>query len=349
MDHEANPPGRAKLSDVARLAGVSASTVSRVLSRPDLVAEPTRTRVAEAVAATGYRLNHAARNLRKQRTGSVVALVPNLGNPFFAKILDGMGRELAAAGYDLLVADTLDESGRHRDLRAFLDPSRADGIILLDGLVPHADLTGGAGLPPVVTACEWIEGADLPRVVLDNRQGARLAVAHLRELGHDRIGLIGGPPDNVLHKARLDGAMQEARNAGITLFPGDFSLQAGRGAASDWIAMPAHSRPTAVFAFSDEMACAFQSGLIRAGHRVPADLSLIGFDDIDLASHLTPALTTIRQPKRALGREAARIVLARIAGHAAPAITRLQPRLMVRETTAAPPESANRTASPTGA
>lgn len=335
MDQDASPPGRAKLSDVARLAGVSASTVSRVLSRPDLVAEETRTRVAEAVSATGYRLNHAARNLRKQRTGSVVALVPNLGNPFFAKILDGMGRELAAAGYDLLVADTLDEGGQHRSLRGFLDPSRADGIILLDGLVAHGDL-GGAGSPPVVTACEWIDGTGLPRVALDNHMGGRLALAHLRELGHSRIGLIGGPPNNVLHKARLHGALDEAAWAEITMFEGDFTLQSGQIAARRWIAMAPGDRPTAIFAFSDEMACAFQSGLMREGFRVPQDVSLIGFDDIELASHLTPALTTIRQPKRALGQQAARIVLARIEGRSVPASTLLQPRLMLRETTGSP-------------
>ncbi|WP_313352627.1 LacI family DNA-binding transcriptional regulator, partial [Paracoccus sp. (in: a-proteobacteria)] len=115
-------PGRARLSDVARRAGVSASTVSRVLSNPGVVAEATRAAVMQAVAETGYRMNHAARNLRKQRTGCVVALLPNLGNPFFAKILDGMGRELAAGGYDLLVADTLEDSGRHTRLDRFLDP-----------------------------------------------------------------------------------------------------------------------------------------------------------------------------------------------------------------------------------
>lgn len=317
------------------MAGVSASTVSRVLSRPDMVAEETRTRVAEAVAATGYRLNRAARNLRKQRTGSVVALVPNLGNPFFAKILDGMGRELAAAGYDLLVADTLDEDGRHRSLRGFLDTSRADGIILLDGLVSHGNLQG-AGLPPVVTACEWIEDTQLPRVALDNRMGGQLALAHLRDLGHTRIGLIGGPPENVLHKARLQGAFDMADGVEVTIFDGDFSLRSGQIAAQRWMSMPSDERPTAIFAFSDEMACAFQSGLIREGFCVPRDVSLIGFDDIDLASHLTPALTTVRQPKRALGQEAARTVLARIEGKAVAASTLLQPRLMLRETTGRP-------------
>ncbi|MDT1062174.1 LacI family DNA-binding transcriptional regulator [Paracoccus sp. CPCC 101403] len=327
-------PPRIKLADVARLAGVSASTVSRVLSNPGLVAEATRSAVIEAVEASGYRVNHAARNLRKQRTGSVVALVPNLGNPFFAKILDGMGRELASAGYDLLVADTMDGQGRHIALQRFLDPSRADGIILLDGLVPAEDLLGGIEIPPVVTACEWIEDADLPRVMFDNHEGGRMAVRHLRDLGHRHVGLIGGPEENVLHKARLAGAGAAAPDVRLTVFSGDFTLQAGHAAAMQWQALPPAERPGAIFAFSDEMACAFVATLQRHGFSVPRDVSVVGFDDIELVSHLSPALTTIRQPKREIGRQAARIILERIEGRDVPPMTLLEPRLMLRETTA---------------
>lgn len=336
MNTRISTPGRAKISDVAKLAGVSPATVSRVLSRPGLVADATRQAVMDAVATTGYRMNHAARNLRKQRTGSVVALVPNLGNPFFAKILDGMGRELARCGYDLLVADTLEGEGRHRTLERFLDPSRADGIILLDGLVPHVDLDQRDDLPPIITACEWIEGASLPRVMLDNREGGRMALAHLRELGHERIGILGGPPENVLHQARLAGAEDGADGARLIPFRGDFTLASGQAAADLWAEMPPETRPTAVFAFSDEMACAFMARLQRQGFAVPRDVSVIGFDDIELASHLTPALTTIRQPKRDLGRAAACIILDRIAGREIAEVTLLAPRLMLRESTAQP-------------
>ncbi|CAM3332152.1 transcriptional regulator, LacI family [Paracoccus aminovorans] len=334
MNEETGPQSRVRLSDVARVAGVSTATVSRVLSNPGLVAMATRDAVAEAVRRTGYRMNHAARNLRKGRTGCVVALVPNLGNPFFAKILDGMGRGLAAEGYDLLVADTHDHRSLAATLHRFQDPSRADGIILLDGRAAAADLRPAPDLPPVVTACEWVPGADLPRVMLDNRMGARLAITHLRQLGHRRIGLIGGPAANVLHQARLAGAQDAAGDLPMIQFEGDFSLQSGQEAARRWLAMPPASRPSAIFAFSDEMACGFVADVMRAGMRVPADVSVIGFDDIELASHLFPALTTIRQPKRDLGRMAAQVVLAVIAGKAVPPVTLLEPQLMPRETTA---------------
>lgn len=337
MDKGLTSSGRARLSDVAKLAGVSTATVSRVLSCPDLVAEATREAVAEAVVATGYRMNHAARNLRKQRTGSVVALVPNLGNPFFAKILDGMGKELAKAGYDLLVADTLDDAGRHTTLQRFMDASRADGIILMDGMVPMDHLRGTHGrsdLPPLITACEWVEESELPRVMLDNREGARMAVQHLRDLGHRHIGVIGGPDQNVLHKSRLAGVHDVADGLRLTLFGGDFTLQAGREAAEHWMELAPDRRPSTVFAFSDEMACAFMASLQRRGIIAPRDISIVGFDDIELVSHLAPALTTIRQPKRELGRQAARTILQRISGAEVDAVTLLAPQLMLRETTA---------------
>lgn len=324
---------RVKLQDVARRAGVSVATVSRVLSRPGLVADSTRSAVLRAVEETGYRMNHAARNLRKQRTGSVVALVPNLGNPFFAQILEGMGHELARAGYSLLVADTLEDQGRRTALSRFLDPSRSDGVILLDGLVPLTETEGRPDLPPIITACEWVEGSDAPRVMLDNHQGARLAVRHLRDLGHDHLGLIGGPAENTLHRARMAGALEAAGSARITQFPGDFSMSSGQAAAWSWATLPPRDRPTGIFAFSDEMACAFMAGLQRMGHQIPRDVSIIGFDDIELASYLAPALTTIRQPKRELGRMAAEILLARIAGKTVAPCTLLAPALMRRETT----------------
>lgn len=326
----------ARLADVARHAGVSVATVSRVLARPQMVSPATREVVRAAVVATGYRVNHAARNLRKQRTGAIVALVPNLGNPFFAKILAGMGAELAQSGYDLLIGDTMAEGGRHRTLTRFLDPSRADGIILMDGQVTADDLAALPAAPPVIMACEWIEAAALPRVVLDNARGTELAVRHLLGLGHRRLGWIGGPDHNVLHRTRCDGM---ARVLG-TLPPGydgDFSLAAGASAARCWLAQSALTRPTGIVAFSDEMAAGFMGELTRAGIVIAADVSVVGFDDIEWVAHLPTPLTTIRQPKRDLGRHAARFLIDRIAGKPIPEITVLDPELVVRASTGPAP------------
>lgn len=328
--------GPTRLADVARLAGVSPATVSRVLSRPGMVADATRDAVMEAIRTSGYRLNHAARNLRKQRTGAIVALVPNLANPFFAKILAGMGRTLEVAGYDLLVADTQSESGRHRALARFLDPSRADGVILLDGLVGAQELLDLHRGPPLVMACEWIEGSDLPRVVLDNAAGAAMAAEHLKSLGHQRIACIGGPSRNVLHITRMQGVERVLGPEGFMMIAGDFTLESGNRAGRLWRELPPDRRPTGVISFSDEMACAFISDLQRHGFVVPRDVSVVGFDDIELVSHLTPALTTIRQPKREIGRLAATTILILVEGRDAPECVTIAPELMLRASTAPP-------------
>lgn len=305
-------PSPARVRDVARLARVSTATVSRALSQPDRVTKDTREAVMAAVAATGYRVNHAARSLRQQRAGMVVALVPNLANPFFSRILAGMGEALGEAGTGLIVADTQGAQGSTTARDAVLNGTRSDGVVLLDGRIMAGLAPPGPGQPVLVTACEWLDEGGLPAVIVDNADGARQAVAHLAGLGHRHVALLMGPEGNVLTRERLAGAEAAAAAAGVALtrLPGDFSLAAGVEAARAILALPRPARPTAVFAFSDYMACGFMAEVQRGGLRVPGDLSVIGFDDIDLAPHLLPALTTIHQPRDTIGRRAAETVLA---------------------------------------
>jgi LacI family repressor for deo operon, udp, cdd, tsx, nupC, and nupG len=305
----------ATIQDVARIAGVSTATVSRALSNPDVVARSTREAVTRAVEATGYRVNRTARNLRRQRTGSVIALVPNLANPFFSQILSGMASVLTPAGYGLLIADT--QTGPDPDARLthYLRSGLADGLVLLDGTLP-AEALGEAGRPPVITACEWMPGP-LPSVRAENAAGAAMAVAHLAAMGHRAIGHITGPGGNVLTDTRRLGFEVGMRDAGLPLrpdwiFDGDFSMDSGAFAATRWLALT--DRPTAVFCASDEMACGFMGALQHAGASVPGDVSVIGFDNIEVAAHLTPALTTIRQPRSLIGARAAELLIAMIDG-----------------------------------
>ena len=331
-----------RIRDVARVAGVSTATVSRALSKPDLVSPHTLEAVRSAVAQTGYTINHAARNLRQKRTMSVVALVPNLANPFFSRILAGMSAVLAQAGYNLLVVDT-QGPGVDRHIARTLDRSRADGLIVFDGLLPAADLQPDRLRPPLVMACEWIEDLAAPRIRIDNAAGAGLAIAHLARLGHRRIGHLLGPEVNVLARARAEGVRRELVAQDLPVrpewfLPGDFSLESGRRGARDWIAMP--DRPTAVFCASDQMACGFIGELQRRGFRVPQDVSVVGFDNIDLVDHITPALTTIRQPRWSIGKAAARVILSLMAGSsAAPPDTVLPVELIERESTSVPAET----------
>lgn len=323
---------RPKIVDVARLAGVSTATVSRVLSNPEIVSAETRRLVEEAIRQTGYRLNQAARNLRIRRTGGVVALVPNLSNPFFSQILAGMAAVLAPAGYNLLVADTRAEGGG--SLLSYAEPSRADGLIVLDGGLPAEGL---ARRVPVVLACEWIPGFAAPRVKIDNREAARLAVDHLADLGHRRIAHVAGPPGNVLTHARLAGteqALKARRLPSPHVFAGDFSLDSGRRAGAAWLGLPPDERPTGVFLASDAMACGFIGELQHRGVVVPRDVSVMGFDDIELVAHMTPALSTIRQPREAIGRHAAQRLLDRIGGDECSEDTVLPVELVLRGSTA---------------
>ena len=336
-----------RIDDVARAAGVSTATVSRALSHPDLVSARTRDAVLAAVAETGYRVNHAARNLRRKRTGGIVVLVPHLSNPFFSQILSSIAHVVSAAGLNMLVADTREPKGADRRIVDYLHNNRADGLLVLDGTLPGSifENSGGTNRAPVVFACEWTEEHGETSVTVDNCHGAMLAVDHLVALGHRRIGHVMGPPDNVLTQQRAAGVREALARAGLAardrwFFDGDFTLASGIAAARRWLELD--TRPTAVFLSSDAMACGFISELHRNGVRVPADVSVVGFDDLEISERFIPALTTVRQPRAAIGEAAATMLLALMRGDAAATESgesRVLPvELIVRGSTATPPE-----------
>ncbi len=300
--------GAPTVQHVARMAGVSTATVSRAISHPDRVSQQTRAAVEEAIRKTGFVLNVNARNLRRGKAGAIVVILPNLGNPFFSRILAGIEQVFAGSGHSVLIADSR-QSGTGQTL-AYLSASRADGLIILDGSLTDDTMRRAAGeLPPAVFACEWADGTMLPCVHIDNRGAAALAVEHLRGLGHARIGHLRGPVGNVLSLEREAGLRIALAGHGLAVredwfLPGDFSLDAGIAAARAFLDLA--DRPTAFFSANDEMAFGFISELARHGVRVPGDVSIVGFDDIEVATCFIPPLTTIRQPREALGMTAAR-------------------------------------------
>lgn len=333
------------LQDVARVARVSTATVSRTLSNPDVVSESTRRRVSEAVKVTGYRINRAARTLRTQRAHSVLVLVPDLSNPFFSTILEGISRYLSQRGYSMLIASTNQVHDSGERLIDYLDDARADGMIVLDGGLDPEVVAMFENAPQsrrILFACEWIEGANFPSVRCQNRQGARTAVRHLYELGHRKIAHVTGPAGNVLMQSRKDAFVDEIATLDLALkpewiIPGDFSLEAGCLAARVWIGLK--DRPTAVFCASDQLAMGFISELSRQGLDVPKNVSVMGFDDIDLAEQFIPPLTSIRQDRQLIGETAAKMLMARIVSpdeeHAEHAAV-LPVSLVVRKSTASP-------------
>ncbi|WP_312846818.1 LacI family DNA-binding transcriptional regulator [Stappia sediminis] len=305
---------------MATAAGVSTATVSRALSHPERVSKETRERVLAAVEKTGYTINYAARNLRRRRTGSIVVLVPNLANPFFSAILSAIASEIAPAGYNVLIADTAQPPHSEQRILEYLNNNRADGLILLDGTLKGVIARGqetSSSLPPLIFACEWLSEDGYPSVRIDNSQGARLAIRHLVELGHTKIGHVMGPPENVLTVERRRGARDAILEADLEIredwfFPGDFTMASGAGAARAWLSLK--ERPTAVFCSSDEMAFGFISELHRNGLEVPDAVSVVGFDDIEISKRFVPALTTVHQPRARIGRKAARLLLDLIDG-----------------------------------
>ena len=330
------------ISDIAQAAGVSGATVSRALRNLPNVAPATRSaRVVEVAAEFQYELHPQASRLASGRTWTVGVAAPLFGTWFPSRALGGINSVFATAGYDLLISMMAAPEDRQRFLReARSFCRRVDGIVLIDTFV-SADGSSADSFfnRPVVAVGERLAGAG--SITIDNRLAARRAVEHLIELGHGRIGLVIGPiiaqlPTPVPEQRRL-GYEDALRDAGLRIDPslavqGDGLAGGGARAMSRLIA--GSDPPTAVFCMTDEMAFGALEAARSAGMAVPGDLSVIGFDDHDLAETL--GLTTMRQSVGEMGVRAAEQVLALIDGREAPRDITWEVPLVVRATTAAP-------------
>jgi LacI family repressor for deo operon, udp, cdd, tsx, nupC, and nupG len=334
------------IQDVARFADVSTATVSRALSNPERVSEQTRARISEAVRVTGYTPNQSARSLRQRTARTILVALPDIGNPFFSVILDAVEREAASRDYGVLVANRFPGKTSGMRMRNYFTSNRVDGLLLFDGSVDLEQLMMLTGDPvpvPLIVACEEIPNAPFHTVKTDNSYASERATRHLIELGHTRIGHVLGPRGNVLTGERELGYARAMRMAGLAirpewLLPGGFEMEAGRAAAERFIGLG--ERPTAIFAANDESAIGFISGLRQHGLDCPGDVSVVGFDDLSVASHVWPPLTTMRQPRAALGRIAAGALIDLIEGERrsrVPMNMVLSSEIIVRGTTAHPP------------
>jgi LacI family transcriptional regulator, repressor for deo operon, udp, cdd, tsx, nupC, and nupG len=334
------------IQDVARFAQVSTATVSRALATPDRVSEGTRARVAEAVRVTGYTLNQAARSLRQKAAKTILVALPDLRNGFFSSILDAIEREAAHRGYSVLVANIYAGPSPATRLQSYLLSNRADGLLLLDGSLDEQTLRMLTDAPysvPMVIACDEIAGAGFHTVLTDNAHAAYRATRHLIDLGHKRIGHLLGPDNNLVARERQSGFARALADAGLPLqsdwlIRGNFEMEMGFAAAARFMTLT--ERPTAMFAANDESAIGFLSGLRKHDILCPRDISVVGYDDLDVAAHYHPSLTTVRQPRDMLGRLAAETLIDLLetasAGRGAVRIV-LDSELVVRESTAHPP------------
>jgi LacI family repressor for deo operon, udp, cdd, tsx, nupC, and nupG len=331
--------------EVARRAGVSTATVSRVLSQPGVVSPDTRIRVLQAVEHLGYTPNSAAKNLRTLRTGKLLVTVPDLSNPFFSLILQGIEDAAQREDYAVLVGDTQHDACREERYALMLRRKEADGLIFLGHRLPKAAATFAETISPrcapVVNGCEFNPRLGVPSVHIDNAKAASEAMDHLYRLGHRRIGVVTGPLVSPLSRDRLAGAMARAikgraeRDASV--MHGDFSIESGAVAAERLLGR--RERPTAIFCFNDEMAMGVIQTARRRTLRVPDDLSVVGFDDIRFARCLDPPLTTVAQPMRAIGEGTVRLLLHILSGAPEPPGSVTLPHTLTVRSSTAPPRA----------
>jgi LacI family transcriptional regulator len=319
------------IKDVADAAGVSPATVSRALATPELVREPTRARVLRAARELGYAPNRAARGLITGRTGNLGLLVPDLANPFFPGVVKGMQARAREADYHVFLADTDEDPTVEADLVRALS-KQVDGIVLCSPRMAEEDLRAIAGATTLVLLNRRI--GRIPAVTVDNVDGMRQAVAHLTALGHRRVAYVGGPRTSWSNRERVRGLRTVAAAAGVGLVEiGNVTPQfAGGVAAADQVLAAGVS---AVVAYNDLIALGLIARFRAREVGVPADISVIGFDDIALAAMVEPPLTSVALPQEQIGRTGVDLLLALLENpDRVPATRReLDTQLMVRAST----------------
>ncbi len=336
------PEPAVTLKDVARLARVHPATASRALNPETrlLVSEETARRVLAAAADLGYRPNTVARSLRTRRSHTVGVLIPDLNNPLFPPMIRGLADRLEADGYIALIGNT--DSDEAREHRVF-DQMRArhvDGYVLATAHLrnPLLDDAARAGVP-VVLMNRIAEDYSFPSVTVDNERGVKMAIGHLTALGHRAIACIAGPQDVSTGLTRYRGFQAAMAGARLEVPPGRvafahaFTIEEGYRCAQEILAA---GGCTAVAAGNDMLAVGCYLALDEAGLSCPADMSVVGFNDMPFISMLRPPLTTVAFSHYQVGAEAAQLLLERLNGTDTVKVLYLAPELIVRGSTARP-------------
>lgn len=328
------------IKDVAQKAGVSIATVSHAFRNPGRVSDVTREKVLAAAEEIGYSPNMLAASLRTSRTGSIVAIIPDVGDNHNANIIRAIERHAHSRGYSLLLGDTQGSEKREREFAAMVASRQADGIILMSHRLPFENGEVGPSanqLPPIVNGCEFTGNETIPYVGIDDIQAGMDATMHLIGFGHKDIAVITGDMNSTSSRDRLEGFRGAMSQSGLRanedlIAYSDYSLHGGETAVETLLLQK--NRPSAIFCFSDEIALGCMYALRRHNFSVPEDISVIGFDDIAIASYVSPPLTTIAQPTDKIGSACATILLDLIDGKKPEQLRNIFPhKLIVREST----------------
>jgi len=331
----------AGIKDVARSAGVSVTTVSRVVNGHRYVRSELRQRVRKAIAELGYSSNFMARSLVRQKTNLIGVIVSNITLSFFSTIFSSIEETASANGYNILVSNIADDLRKELKYIEVFKEMRVAGIILMHEKITRSIVNVLRSVDvPVVFSSVRAAGMRYSSVNIDDEQAAYDATAYLLKLGHRRIGLIGGNMREISSGLKRHRGYQRAlRDHGMPLDPkliriGDFRMATAYGLMGELLAE--EGSPSAVFAVSDEMAVGAMNYCLDNAISVPSTVSVIGFDDTPIASSVRPALTTVHQPIVEIGRRSVQILLQTVEGGIAEPIKVLLPHALVERESCAP-------------
>jgi DNA-binding LacI/PurR family transcriptional regulator len=328
---------RLTIKDVAEIAGVSTSTVSRVLSDSPLVSDDTRKKVLKVVRELNFSPNVVARALKKRESSTIGLLVPDIVNPYFAEIARGVEDIAHKSGYSVVLCNYDADTEKEKKYLQVLLQRQIDGLIYAGSGLLAGSIVNllQAGIPTVLLDRDTSEILDVDTVCIDDESAAQLAVDHLISLGHREIAVLSGPEYLNSSRGRLAGYKLSLARSAIDFKPelvvsGPFTTEAGFELVTKLVRSGA--RFTAVFAMSDMMAIGAIKGLQRLNLRVPEDIAVVGFDNIKMSELITPELTTVAQPMYELGSQAFAILKERLdARHSERQRIVLKTRLIVRD------------------
>ncbi|ASU23680.1 transcriptional repressor PurR [Vibrio qinghaiensis] len=327
----------ATMKDIARLAGVSTSTVSHVINKSRYVSDEIAVRVNKAAQDLNYAPSALARSLKMNRTRTIGMLVTTSTNPFFGEVVKGVERSCYHKGYNLILCNTEGDSQRMQASINTLLQKRVDGLLLMCSTLEGERIDVFERYPDIpVVVMDWGPMLFPSDKIQDNSlRGGYIAANYLIECGHKEIGCITGPLIRHQAQMRYEGYKRAVLEAGLDIHPNwivesDFECEGGYEAFNKMLAKG--PLPSAIFVSNDMMAMGVINAANEKGIRIPEDLSLMGYDDIHIARFMSPALTTIHQPKYRLGKAAVDTLLARLENEALePQIVQLEPTLAVRK------------------
>lgn len=330
------------IKEVAAHAGVSVATVSNVLNRPEIVAEPTRDRVVASIRELGFVRNESARQLRAGRSRMIGLVVLDVANPFFTDLARGVEDEANKAGIAVILCNSDDQESKEERYLELLEEHRVQGVLITPVAAAGAAGARLAGLQqrgtPVVLVDSRAPSRGQCSVAVDDVMGGDLAMTHLLKAGHERLAYVGGNPSIRQVADRHEGAVRAVRRYGLTpdwlhVIEADaLNVAAGQRAGAILAEMPGPARPTGVFCANDLIALGMLQEMTRNNIRVPDDIAIVGYDDIDFAAAAAVPLTSVRQPRHQLGRTAAQLLLAEAAdgGHQHRQVI-FEPELIIRQ------------------